>query len=213
MSTQLTAIDRSDVGEFEGVAPAAAPAKSPKKSAFDISRYRTAQPQEDSSSVGSFSQTQFPIRKPGTKNFFQAHPDDSYCLYGVPVLEDSERNIHLLDPDFDAPEDVARFIYSVNLACCVTHRQGVFVWFFKSSANDWSKSAKSVLRKARTEWVRIRPNMDLSCYMTEPAPEELAAVQPRWPDLSFEQILESAFEGRIVKDVNNPVVRELQGKV
>jgi hypothetical protein len=209
MSTNHTAIE-SFVGD---VAPAAAPSKPSKKSAFDISRYRTAQPQEDTSSTGGYSQTQFPVRKPGSKNFFQAHPDENFYLYGVSVLEDGDHNVHLLDPDFEVPEGIARFVDRVNLAACITHKQGVFVWHFKDTTSEWSKSAKSVLRKARTEWVRIRANMDLNCYMTESAPEELAAVRPKWPNLTFEQILESAFEGRIVKDVNSPVVRELQGLV
>lgn len=210
MSTQFTAVDSLDAEEFEGVTPAAAPAKPAKK--FDISRFRSNERLEETSSTTNFKQTQFPIRKPGGKLFFQAHPDEGFCLYGVPALEDSERNIHLLDPDFDIPEGIARFVQNLNLACCITHKQGVFVWHFKDSANDWSKSAKSVLRKARTEWVRIRPNLDMNCYMTESAPDELAGVQPKWPDLSYEQVLESAFDGRIVKDENNPVVRELQGK-
>jgi hypothetical protein len=199
-----------DVTQEVPVASAAAPTKSKK---FDLAMYRSAERKEEAAAASdNFDQTLYPVRKPGSKLFFRAHPDKSFCIYGVSALEDSERNIYLLEPGFNVPEDIARFVYHVNLVACVTHKGGIFVWPFKDSTNDWSKSAMAVLRKARAEWVRLRPNLDVSCYMTEAAPPELAAVKPKWPDVTFEQILDNAFDGRIVSDANNPVVRELQGK-
>ncbi len=213
MSVIPSAVDSFENENVE-VSPAAAPEKKAKK--FDIARYRAASMPDETrgmSEAQGAKQTQFPVRKPGSKLFFRAHPDENFCLYGLPAVEDSEKNFYLLDPDFEAPENFERFVTSVNLACCVNHKQTVFLWPFKNSTNEWTRSAKTVLRKARSEWVRIQANMDANGYKTEDAPEELAAVQPKWPDLTFEQIIEKAFEGRIIQDENNPVVRELQGKV
>ena len=136
-------------------------------------------------------------------------------MYGVPVLEDDERIVHLIHPDFepDVPEDVERFVQNVNLVLCINHKKGVFVWYFKNSSNSWSSSAMSVVRKAREEWVRTRANTSVNCYMTESAPPELAAVDPQWPDLNFEEILNVAFDGRTIHSANDPVIRGYQGKV
>lgn len=192
------------------VAPAVVPKKS--KSLLDVSSFKAAKAQNRESSTGKFQQSQYPVMKPGSKNFFRVHPSEDYRLYGVGVMEDEDHKIHILQAGYEPPEDVGRFVHSVTLLTCVTHKGGVFLWNIKESTNEWSRSATAVAKTALTKWVRTRPNMALSCYEMEDAPKELESVEPVWPTLSFQEILNSAFEGRIVDNDDYPLIKQLQGR-
>ena len=188
---------------------AAAPAKSSK---FNMATFRAVEHKEVESTTQT-SQSEIPVRKPGAKNFFQSHPDPNFCLFGVPALEDTERNMYLLQPGYEVPGNVAQFVFSANLATCITHRGGIFIWGFRTSSNGWSNSAHSVLRTARSQWVRIKPDMEMSCYRVENPPSELASMAPKWTStMEPEQLFDKAFTGRLIDSDSHPVILQLQGK-
>jgi hypothetical protein len=130
----------------------------------------------------------------------------------VTVLEDDEHVIHIVQANYVLPEDMERFAFNVTIFTCVTHKGVAFLWYIKESANEWSRSAYAVAKMATSQWVRTRPNMAASSYDTENAPEELSSLEPVWPELSFQEILNSAFEGRIVDSDDYPLIRQLQGR-
>lgn len=200
----------ADIAAEVNVAPAVAPRKA--KSVLDISAFKTVAKTQGRGVVGKFKQSQYPVQKPGSKNFFRVHPAEDFRLYGVSVLEDDEHRFHIIQAGYEVPENVERFVSSVTLLTCVTQKGGVFLWPIKESDNEWSRSASTVARMAISEWVRTRPNMALNSYDTEEAPEELAIQEPVWPELSFQEILNSAFEGRIVDKDDYPLIKQLQGR-
>jgi len=55
--------------------------------------------------------------------------------------------------------------------------------------------------------------MLLSCYESEDCPAELESVEPIWPTLAFEEILNIAFKNRIIDSDSHPIIRGLQGKI
>jgi hypothetical protein len=192
-------------------APAKAPAKATKKPLLDPNKYRKAKTAASDEKFSEATQSTIPVRKPGGRNFFRVHPDEEYRLYDVPVVEDDKHELHILADDLEIPEDLERFVSRVNLLTCMTHKGTLFLWWFKHSTNDWSKSASRIARRAVTEWVRLSADMDANGYRIEPAPPALRAIEPVWPKMSFSEILNTAFEANCIDTLDHPVIRSLQG--
>ena len=64
-------------------------------------------------------------------------------------------------------------------------------------------------RLAATAWTRVTANMALGAY--EVAIAETVTTEPQWPDSSFQDLLRIAFKGRLITDLNHPVVKRLRG--
>jgi len=192
-------------------AAAKAPGKTTKKPLLDPEKYRKvkAPAAEETSSDGA--QTTVPVRKPGSRNFFRVHPDEAYRLYDVPVVEDDNHEWHILSADLEIPEEVERFVCHMNLLTCLNHKGTLFLWPYKNSTNDWSKSASRIARRAMSEWVRLRADMDANCYRVETAPAELRAIEPTWPKMTFNEIFNTAFEDKCIDSLDHPVIRSLRG--
>ena len=192
-------------------APAKAPAKAAKKPLLDPAKYRKTKAPAAEENFSEGTQTTIPVRKPGSRNFFRVHPDEEYRLYNVPVVEDDKHELHILSDDLEIPEDLERFVDYVNLITCITHKGTLFLWWFKNSTNDWSKSASRIARRAVSEWVRLRADMDANGYRVETAPPALRTVEPTWPKMTFSEILNTAFEANCIDTIDHPVIRSLQG--
>jgi hypothetical protein len=192
-------------------AAAKAPAKATKKPLIDPAKYRSAKAPAADEMFSDGAQTTIPVRKPGKLNFFRVHPDEEYRLYNVPVVEDDKRDTHIVAAELEVPEDLQRFVSNVNLVTCINPKGTLFLWPFKNSTNDWSRSASRIVRRAVGEWVRLRADMDASCYRLETAPAELRAIEPEWPKMTFEEILNTAFEDKCIDSLDHPVIRSLRG--
>jgi hypothetical protein len=192
-------------------AAAKAPEKTTKKPLLDPEKYRKAKAPEAEEPFSDGAQTTIPVRKPGSRNFFRVHPDEEYRLYNVPVVEDDQHEWHILAPELEIPEDLERFISHVNLITCLNHKGTLFLWPYKNSTNDWSKSASRIARQAVAEWVRLSADMDANGYRVEMAPAELRRINPTWPKMTFEEILNTAFEGKCIERLEHPVIRSLRG--
>jgi hypothetical protein len=192
-------------------APAKAPAKATKKPLLDPAKYRKTKAPAAEENFSEGAQTTIPVRKPGSRNFFRVHPDEEYRLYNVPVVEDDKHELHILADELEIPDDLERFVTRVNLLTCITHKGTLFLWWFKNSTNDWSKSAGRIARRGVSEWVRLSADMDANGYRVETAPSALRDVQPVWPTMTFAEILNTAFEANCIDTLDHPVIRSLQG--
>jgi hypothetical protein len=54
-------------------------------------------------------------------------------------------------------------------------------------------------------------NQGLGAYELHPAIANLA--EPEWPDVSFQEILKIAFKGRLIEELDHPVLRRLRGEL
>src|SRR5215510_9319735 len=94
-------------------------------------------------------------------------------------------------------------------------RQGVlFIWPVKLPASDGKcnprhQSAAIAAESAMKQWIRMTANMHLGAYETSKATGNWP--EPEWPELSFQEILEIAFRGRIVDTPDHPLIRRLKG--
>jgi hypothetical protein len=72
----------------------------------------------------------------------------------------------------------------------------------------------AVAKAAMSQWVRTHLQRSVSGFGIEYAPTETQEkVKPQWPDLSLEEILERAFDGKIIDSDDHALIRTLQGKI
>jgi hypothetical protein len=159
--------------------------------------------------------TVIPVRRPNGNEYIRVHPGDDWQLSPVAIIEDSkDRGIWLVHPELH--ENVKREVsYYVTLRLAV-NRDGVpFLWMLKLSRggrpNSWNQSAMEAAEIAIDRWVRVQSDQDLGQYVTTEAQGILS--DPKWPDLSFGEILNLAFKDRIIRDYDHPLLRQLRGEI
>ena len=189
------------------------PERSQPTSKFDPHHYRKNHNQrtEDSAGWVRKQQTVIPVRKPSRQQFVHAHPSPDYRAEGMPTIKDeSTGDIYLLAADLDLPADIENKIDLLNLATAITADGSLFVWFYKDSTNSWSQSARIAISEASRRWVRVIPDMSSNGYLLE-APM-VSAPDPKWPPMTFVQILEAAFGARYIDSIQHPIVKKLRGE-
>jgi len=197
-------------------APEAAAAKAPatgshKKPLLDLAKYRGSNTASAEAETSAGTQTNIPVKKPGKKNFFRIHPDPSYRLYDVGVIEEEGGDVYLVDAGLDLPDDVTHFVSHVNLLTAVSHHGKLFVWYFKNTDTSWASSALRVARRAQEEWIRIKADFESGGYNIFTAPEPLRSKKPVFPSMSPEEIFTLAFDNRMIATVDHPVIQRLRG--
>ena len=72
-------------------------------------------------------------------------------------------------------------------------------------------TARDAAAEAQNRWIRLVPDSAAGFYRVLAALGDLDP--PTWPKLSMQQILEIAFQGRIIDSPDHPIVRRLRGLV
>lgn len=77
--------------------------------------------------------------------------------------------------------------------------------------NRWHMSLAAAATLAEDNWIRIAADMRAGAYTVIKAGGNLG--EPRWPEESFEQLLEIAFRGNIIDSKDHPLIRQLLGEI
>jgi hypothetical protein len=159
-------------------------------------------------------QTQFPIKKPGGKNFFRVCPDSGSRAYGVNTVEGTMGKIHVVSEEVvQQSEDIAARVKSQNLFTCVTHNGDYFIWHIPNDfASSWSQSALKAVAVAEKHWLRLHANGFAQGYDQEVVSAVkyplLAAKEPDWFP-SGSEILDTAMEDAAITDMNDGFLQEI----
>ena len=202
-----------DFAEFSDFAksPTSAPdaQKSDAPNPFDPASFRLGQSFGDRVGVKKLLVT-VPVGKPNRQDFVRVHPDPS-CRIQVAII-DYERDFYLLVPEVAAA--LPNECKAVTLHTAI-NRQGVLrLWPVPLPSPDgrqnvWHTSQAEAAETAQRTWVRVSANMSLGAYELYQATGTIP--DPEWPDLPFAEILEIAFRGRILRTLDHPLVRRLNG--
>ena len=157
--------------------------------------------------------TSVPVNKPNKQQWVRVHPDATYRL-DVAIIEMKEGNhMYVVEPSL-VPE-VAAEVSFVTLFTAITREGNLFLWPVKlpdseGRPNSWNESAREAASEAITSWVRVQANMGIGAYEYWVAPGDLA--QPKFPDLSFSELLSIAFKGdRFIDTLDHPLIARLRG--
>jgi hypothetical protein len=175
---------------------------------FDPQRLRISQ------NFGQVTATQKKLTSvPVNKQWVRVHPDASYRL-DVAIIEMKEDNhMYVVEPSL-VPELAAEVSF-VTLFTAITREGNLFLWPVKlpdpeGRPNSWNESAREAASEAITSWVRVQANMGIGAYEYWVAPGDLA--QPKFPDLSFSELLSIAFKGdRFIDTLDHPLIARLRG--
>ena len=76
--------------------------------------------------------------------------------------------------------------------------------------DDWNASALEAAEIAKTRWIRLVSDRELGAYI--PREALVQDGEPRWPEETFEQIIQIAFRNRVINSVDHPILRRLRGE-
>lgn len=158
--------------------------------------------------------TTVPNRKPNKSEWFQVRPGDEWRLQtAVLELEKGvERSTYLVAQPLWA--DLSGEITPALLLTCVNRANDLFIWRIKlpgadGRSNTWTDSALQIAKAAETTWCRMVSDTTNGIYTHYvPTAEQ---PDPKWPALSFNEIIKLAFRGRMIDSLDHPILRELRG--
>ena len=180
---------------------------------FDPSNLRLSQNFAESTGVKKLFTT-IPVRKPSKQDFVRVHPDPAFRLETV-ILEFKEEGESYLVASELWSELVGELTPKI-LFTAINRQKTLFIWPVRLPGedgrhNEWNASALEAAQLAQSKWVRVSANMNLGAYEIFEANSEL--TDPEWPETDFTKILETAFKGRYIKDLDHPALRRLRGEV
>ena len=153
-----------------------------------------------------------PVRKPNRQEFIRVRPGDEWCIQAAILELKEERISYLVDPVLlgELPGEVIPKILYIT----ISRQEVLSIWPVRLPGQDgrqdhWNRSAMDAAELAKKNWVRIASNMGLGAYEVFTASSDIQ--EPKWPDLSFAEILKIAFRDQYIKDLEHPVVQRLKG--
>jgi hypothetical protein len=150
------------------------------------------------------------VHKPSKNDIVRVHPDAAQRVMRVPVFEfkqSTNQELYLVMRGFEMPEEIADLVSYVNLFRAINQLHVEFVWPVKTGENLWNQSSQESVYMAMKCWVRV---FNKKTYY-EARTMKAQIPEPEWSDLSFEQLIGTAFADRLITSPDHRIVRLLQG--
>ena len=183
-----------------------------EKDPFDLANLRLSQSFTETAGVKKLTTT-VPVRKPNKQDWVRVHPDpDMRGDFPIIELKDDRGEEYMVAGPL-VGELVGEF-RSKTLYTTI-NRQGVLsLWPVPLPEPDgremeWHRSAREAAALATGQWIRCRANLSLGAYEIFQA--ESCMSNPKWPDLSFQEIIRIAFRDRLIASMDHPVIKRLRG--
>ena len=147
------------------------------------------------------------VGRPGPQEFFRLHGGPEHRLIMATLDLREDREIYAISSSL-VPE-LASETKVVEMRLGITRAGTVFMWPLTlpsadGRSNAWNETARAAAEEAVPNWVRMKSNMSAGCYDISVAPSGLA--EPKWPDISFKELLRIAFgKGLLIDSFDHPV--------
>lgn len=156
------------------------------------------------------------VGRPSTGKFTMVHPSPD-CAIDTNLLYVKDDGAYYLpspgiwDDLYDEPLFQTR-----RVVCTITTSGELMLWPLRlpdldGRLDSWSESALEIAERAKTRWVRLRPNRSAFRYDCLEAQGDLPA--PKWPALSFEKMMRLAFRERRITSLDHPLLKRLRGEI
>jgi len=150
------------------------------------------------------------VSRPSNTKFFRTDEELSGIVYMLDVDYDGDRSIYLVLPVVADQLKNETAIKRKRAVLCATRDKGLHVWPISADGTDtWTQSANQATELAKSQWVRVTSSLSLGEYQSVIA--EGISEEPNWPNESFIDTLKRAFDGRVIDNLNHPVIRQLRG--
>ena len=150
------------------------------------------------------------VKRPPNTHFFRCRKDLAGNMNVLDMDTDGERITYLVAPTVAKQLADETAIKAKHGRVCLTREGGLYLWLRSLGGSDtWSQSAARVTDRAENEWARATSSRSLSEYKCKVATG--IDDEPNWPKESFIEILQAAFEGKVIDSLDHPAVKQLQG--
>ena len=158
--------------------------------------------------------TTVPVGKPSKDRFFRTHPSPSW-VFPTWILENQVAGETYL-VSTEVASVLGNLARPVELYAAIDRQNNPFLIPIplpgpNGVRNPWHESLAQAVERAKVVWLRISANKDLGGYDIYEATAKLP--DPVWPDITMDELLEIAFRGRIIQNVDHPIVQERLGKI
>jgi hypothetical protein len=157
--------------------------------------------------------TAVPVSKPKKQQFFRSHPDP-HMSFNVLLLEDKEhRDCYILHQN--AAQAIPALVRPATLRVAIDRHNNVFFIPVPLPGEDgkrnlWHDSLDEAVGLSEKAWIRITANMHAGVYDVYQAEGKIP--EPEWPVVSMEGLIEVAFRGKVIQDIDHPVIQSLLGR-
>jgi hypothetical protein len=178
---------------------------------FDLANLRLTQDFVESAGVKKLLTT-VPVGRPSPQDFIRVHPGTDYRMELAVIEFKDDRETFLL------PLPIAKQLpgeFAMVSLFTAINRQGVTrLWPVRlpmsdGRINEWHRSAAEAAELAMRRWVRVKANMSLGAYEMFEAASTIP--EPKWPELSFQELIRIGFRDRVVNSLDHPVIKRLRG--
>jgi hypothetical protein len=159
--------------------------------------------------------TLVPVCRPSKQTFFRIHPDENWKLQTFVLEFEEHQETYIVTRKvvaYVSQVAVLKVIYagitrSGDLFLCPVGLPDA-----NGKWNSWTKSLRAAMEIAKHKWVKIVSNRGAGKYETFEAEGDIP--EPEWPDdVTFEDLIDIAFEDRIIDTPDHPVLLKLRGKI
>lgn len=184
-----------------------------KTGSLDLGKFRIA-PNSNETLGSKKLVTHVPVGKPGKGRFFRSSKADPNSI-DVYIFEDKEDGtFHLVSPEI--ADVLGSLVRAVTLHLAIDRANNPFLIPVplpdeNGQRNSWPQSLLGAIEHAREKWVRIESDKSASVYQIHEAQGSLE--EPKWPDLSLDELINIAFAGRVINDLEHPKVQSALGKI
>jgi hypothetical protein len=178
---------------------------------FDLEQLRLPQNFADAIGVKKVLLT-VPVRKPDRQWWVRVHPDEAYRMSALILDLKDERTTYIVNPALSSL--VVDEVASMELFTAINRQGVVFLWPVRLPAPDgrrdeWNRSALVAADLAMRRWARVVSKFSMGAY--EVFTTESALDEPEWPDVTFRELVSTAFKGRYIDTPDHEVLQRLRG--
>jgi hypothetical protein len=150
--------------------------------------------------------------RPNKQQFVRVRPEEKWQFPAAVIEFKLTNETYLVEGHLVG--DLRQEVVIKLLRVAIGRDGNPFIWPIRLPEPDgkldsWNASALQAAKIAETSWVRLIPSKAIGAYEVMRATVDFG--EPEWPSLSFQQIIDIAFRGKVISTLEDPVVLKLRG--
>jgi hypothetical protein len=211
-NTPEPAPDPEGNGQLQEAASTSQASQADSADDWDLDSLRVSQDYADGLGVEQ-AVADVPVWKPRKGQWIRTHPSKDYQIETLLLELEEERELYLIAPRLHSALSTEPMVSRRLLITSITRQGRLFLWPIKLPAPDgksnvWNETALDAARRASSAWVRIAADMGFGTYRVWEAKTVLD--EPKWPPLTFKEMIQLAFRERRISSLDHPVVKRLR---
>ncbi len=155
--------------------------------------------------------SEIPVGKRHDQIWIRVHPT-YHRDFAMLVLKGEGSNKTFIPVTNSFAKQIEDDIKWMTLYIGTTRSHTPFVWpirIVQDRKDTWAATERECAEKAMKKWIRVLSDQPSSCFYDREA--QSIQVEPVFPKMTFNEILNVAFKGDMVMSMEHPAIKELYG--